>query len=149
MNVDDLAGYRLDLLFYLSIGYKDFEYYQRLSCWRIEKQFSNESKLKFVGIVPDVGCLFKNHPYIITYSSDPTFILREMKDEGIALSWGQDKEFCLHLQAFPEIKASDRILVTAFKRIMVKKEFGEFINQDLILAANIFRDRVTDKRTLT
>ena len=148
MSVDELALRELDLLFYLALGYSDFEYYEKLRCWRIEKPLSASSKISQVGIVPDDGCFLKHHPYIMKYSTDPSSILREMRDEGIALTWGTDGECRLHFQAFPEIIAEHWSLSDAFKRVMIKKELGDLISQEDLLRANIFRERVNQSESL-
>ena len=148
MNADELALVELDLLFYLALGYTGFEYYEKLKCWRIEKPLSASSRISQVGIVPDDGCSMKYHPYLMKYSTEPTFILREMRDEGIALTWGSGGEYCLHFQAFPEIKAQHWSLIDAFKRVMIKKELGDFISLEDLSRANVFREKVNQSETL-
>ena len=148
MNADELALTELDLLFYLARGYTGFEYYEKLKCWRIEKPVFASSKILQIGVVPDDECSTECRPYLMKYSSELAFILRDMQDEGIALTWGPNGNYCLHFQAFPEIKAQHWSLIDAFKRVMIKKELGDFISIEDISRANISRERVNQSETL-
>ena len=140
ISVELLKDHELLLAYHLAAGYETFEYYPDFKCWRAELKLG-EMRLTAVSIIRDIGSSFHNQIYKREMSEQQ--ILKEMRSENIALRWDDNKNFELYYPAFPEITASHPFLPTAFMKVVVKKQLGDFLDATTIGLMNLEKIRTT------
>jgi hypothetical protein len=143
MKVDALEKFNLDLAYLAANGYSGFDFFDQVNCWRAERS-KQEQRITEVKLI--VNDMFSPH---LTSSKYDMFVFRlneqliipKMRSENIGLQWVGDKECKLYFQAFPEIYAIDKDVSIAFKKLMVKKEFGDTLDDKIVEDMNLDRHK--------
>lgn len=137
LPVEFLNDTELQLAFHLATGYEGFDYFPEYSCWKAEAPLGT-SGLTSLSIIEDRKGNFA--PSFYKDISDSS-ILRELRSENIGLKWDENSNYILYFQALPEITATNKNLAIAFMKVMIKKEFGDVLNNEVIESINLLKTR--------
>lgn len=133
MKVDSLKNFDLDLAYLASKGFSGFDFFEQSNCWRAERSKQEQRITEVKLIVNNEKCPFFNNKLdMFVFRLNEQSIIPTLRKENIALEWVGDKECKLYFQAFPEINAIDKDVNVAFKKLMIKKEFGDELDDRIV-----------------
>lgn len=142
VSIGLLRGHELEHAYYFAIGYTGFEYVPSRKCWRADLKLSEIGIMGTIAI-DDIGCDVDNSAYHIEMSQENVLAL--LREENISLAWTTDKKCKLQFQALPEIEEVDESLITAYMRIIIRKELGSHITPEHMEKMNVFKNRTAER----